>query len=392
VHGIVCKHEFAMFVNGLTYVNGLAGGPLAGGPLGAYDLSVATPRALVYASVMTSGDARSEGPLRDRLCQPLVFKAPLTDEEFEVSKPLDTRITPTHSSASSDSTTLMSPDHPLTQASPTPTPTRVSFHRRTACMVMRTYPTLSPGMSARIAEASALSLSSFCKRYRSSYETSSSSSPPALPIRKRYRGTSELVEDTEDESSDSGTETEGHSSEGEGHILESEGLSLEDEGPGLEGKGHGLEDEGPGIEEEEAAPEDPKDDKVYTDIPTDVPPATHNQTLSSHEWSSSSLPVSPSPPVVSSPIASPVTTPTSTISINEDQFLDVGAQLELHRSIFYDYTQCLDALPPIVFEGYDRDLRELYARSGAIVEERRKRLDLTDRVARMEKTRESRGE
>nr|GEV04731.1 hypothetical protein [Tanacetum cinerariifolium] len=41
--------------------------------------------------------------------------------------------------------------------------------------------------SAQIAEAAALSLSSFCKRYRSSYETSSSSSP-TLPVRKRYRG------------------------------------------------------------------------------------------------------------------------------------------------------------------------------------------------------------
>ncbi|GJU02799.1 ribonuclease H-like domain-containing protein [Tanacetum coccineum] len=43
-----------MFVKGLPYVNALAGRPL-----GAYDLGVATPRALVYAGVMTSGDARS---------------------------------------------------------------------------------------------------------------------------------------------------------------------------------------------------------------------------------------------------------------------------------------------------------------------------------------------
>ncbi|GJU31690.1 hypothetical protein Tco_1175279 [Tanacetum coccineum] len=33
---------------------------LAGRPLGAYDLGVATPRALVYVGVMTSGDARIE--------------------------------------------------------------------------------------------------------------------------------------------------------------------------------------------------------------------------------------------------------------------------------------------------------------------------------------------
>ncbi|GKB22445.1 hypothetical protein Tco_0861846 [Tanacetum coccineum] len=73
-------------------------------------------------------------------------------------------------------------------------------------MAVCTQPTLSPGMSARIAEAAALSPSSFRKRYRSSYETPSPSSSPTLPIWKRYRGTSGLVEDTKDESSDSGTE------------------------------------------------------------------------------------------------------------------------------------------------------------------------------------------
>nr|GEV54859.1 hypothetical protein [Tanacetum cinerariifolium] len=64
-------------------------------------------------------------------------------------------------------------------------------------MAVCTWPTLSPGMSARIAEEDALSPSSFRMRYRSSYEKPSSS--PTLLIRKRYRGTLELVEDTEEE-------------------------------------------------------------------------------------------------------------------------------------------------------------------------------------------------
>ncbi|GKC43354.1 ribosomal protein L21e, partial [Tanacetum coccineum] len=50
-------------------------------------------------------------------------------------------------------------------------------------MVVRTLPTLSPSMSARIAEAAALSPSSSRKRYRSSYEMPSPSSSPTLPIR-----------------------------------------------------------------------------------------------------------------------------------------------------------------------------------------------------------------
>ncbi|GKA45113.1 hypothetical protein Tco_0737909 [Tanacetum coccineum] len=189
-------------------------------------------------------------------------------------------------------------------------------------MAVRTQPTLSLGMSARIAEAAALSPSSFHKRYRSPYEIPSPSSSPTLHIQKRYRGTSELVEDTEDESSDLDAEREG----------------LDDEGHDLVDEGHGLEDEGPGLkkEEEEAAPEgqqrtiltvdtatnkplslgyralrcqhkgaeristfrhptlvtwvDPKDGRVYTNILTYVPPVVPVQTPPSLEWSSGSLP------------------------------------------------------------------------------------------------------
>nr|GEY52671.1 hypothetical protein [Tanacetum cinerariifolium] len=108
-------------------------------------------------------------------------EAPSETWEFEASEPSDTRITPSHSSASLDSIALLSPDHPITQTSPTPTPTRVSFHRRTTRMAMGTQLTLSPGMSARITKATALSPSSIRKRYRSSYETPSPSSSLTFP-------------------------------------------------------------------------------------------------------------------------------------------------------------------------------------------------------------------
>ncbi|GKC99708.1 hypothetical protein Tco_1169983 [Tanacetum coccineum] len=112
-------------------------------------------------------------------------------------------------------------------------------------------------MSARIAEATALSPSSFRKRYRSSYETPSPSSSPTLPIRKRYRGTSELVEDTKEESSDSDTKREGS----------------EDKGPGSDDEGHGLEDKGPSSEEEEekAAPEGQQQEVLVVDTAVDKP-------------------------------------------------------------------------------------------------------------------------
>ncbi|GKC84543.1 hypothetical protein Tco_1140260 [Tanacetum coccineum] len=237
-------------------------------------------------------------------------EAPSETEEFEASEPSDTRITSSHSSASSDSTAPLSPDHLLTQTSPTLTPTRVLFHHRTARMAVRTQSTLSPGMLAQITEASALSPSSFCKRYRSSYETPSPSLSLILPIRKRYRGTSQLVKDTEDESSDSDTEKEG------------------------------SEDEGPSSDEEEAAPEVVEEGEMPSTFEVgqssrSVPEhegaerisAFRQPTLTppSPEWSFGSLSVSPSSLVVPTPEALPVTTPVATIAVDVDEFLEVGA-------------------------------------------------------------------
>ncbi|GJU02105.1 hypothetical protein Tco_1112443 [Tanacetum coccineum] len=290
-------------------------------------------------------------------------------DEFEPFEPSGTRTISSHSSALSDSTTPLSPDHPLTQDSRTPTPTRVSFHHRTARMVVRTQPTLSPGMSARIAEATALSPSSFHKRYRYSYETPSRSSSLTLPVRKRYRGTSELIEDTKGESSE---------------------LDFK-----REGSEDGLEDEDPGIEEEEeAAPKgqsvpeqegagsisafkqptlvtwvDPKDGRVFTNIPTYVPSAAPVQTPPSPEWSPGSLPVSPSSSVVPSPIALLVATPAATISRHGHVRLMPRGQL-----CGYD------------IQKENHDLRR------QIAKERRERLELTDHVARMEKRQESGGD
>ncbi|GJS04614.1 hypothetical protein Tco_0321122 [Tanacetum coccineum] len=144
---------------------------------------------------------------------------PHTDGESEPMKASKTRTT-----SPSDSTSPLFPDHPLTQTSPTPTPSRDFYYRSTTRMAVRTQPTLLPGYSAKLIEAMTLSPLSFRKRYRSSYEASSSSASPAssltLPIWKRYRGTSELILDTK---------TKGDESEAKGTDLESE--ESEDEGP-----------------------------------------------------------------------------------------------------------------------------------------------------------------
>nr|GEZ42812.1 hypothetical protein [Tanacetum cinerariifolium] len=200
---------------------------------------------------------------------PLVSKEPLTDEEFEASEPSDTRITSSHSTTSSYSTIPLSPDHP--HASTSPAPTRVSYYHSSA--------------------------------YGRAYSTD------LIHGHKRYRGTSELVEDTKDKSLDSDTEGEG----------------LEDGGPG-------SEDEGPGLEEEaeEAAPED-----ILINVPPVCVPV---QTPPSPEWSSDSLLVLPSSPVVPASVASQETTPAVTIAVGEDEFLEVRVQLELYESILHDHT------------------------------------------------------
>ncbi|GJV15637.1 hypothetical protein Tco_1360960 [Tanacetum coccineum] len=156
-------------------------------------------------------------------------------------------------STSSDSTVPLSPDHPLTHTSPTPTPIRASFHRRTARMTVRALPVMSPGHSARVTEAVALSDLAFRKRYRSSYETPSSLSSPALPVRKRYRGTFELILDTDSEGDKLGDEDIG---EDESLDANDERERLGDEGHGLDDEGRSIESDGLGLEEkEEAVPE-----------------------------------------------------------------------------------------------------------------------------------------
>nr|GEY12685.1 hypothetical protein [Tanacetum cinerariifolium] len=234
-------------------------------------------------------------------------------------------------------------------------------------------------------------------------------------VRKRYLGTSELILDTDSEGDELGEEDkssnvndERENDEGQG--LDKEVYGLVDEGQGLEVEGHGME------EEEEAAPEgQPQavlvvkiaaseplglrygaDRRRSLELTKEIAPSTY-ETQPSPEWSLGSLLVPPSSSVVPSPIASTVATPSATISIEEDQFLEVEEQLELYKSILYDHTHHFDVLPPTLFEGYDRDLRELYTRKnhdlrGQLAEERRERLKLTDRVARIERRHESKGE
>ncbi|GJU91733.1 hypothetical protein Tco_1304156 [Tanacetum coccineum] len=305
--------------------------------------------------------------------------SPLTNEEFEASEPSNTRITSSHYTAPSDSTTPLSPDHLLTQTAPTPTLSRPLYHRRTARMAVRTQPAMSPGLSARVTEVITLSPSSFRKMYISSYETPSSSASPAssptLPIRKRYRGTSELILDTEtkdDESKAMGASSEREESEDEGPDSKGEEAALERQQQQAAlvevttadrplGLGYGAARRRALELAEEITPSNfeigqssrsvsdqqvadrtptpripartiwiyPKDGTIYLDIKINPRSCALVKTLESPEWSSDSLPISPSsltvstlvaPPVDSSPVASPAT-------VEAESFLaELGAQ------------------------------------------------------------------
>nr|GEW90199.1 hypothetical protein [Tanacetum cinerariifolium] len=309
-------------------------------------------------------------------------------------------------STSSDSTAPLSPDHPLTYT----TPVLVPILRRTARMAVRVPPMMSSGLSA---------------------------------VRKRYRGTSELIlgtdskEDEEvEESSDFDSESEDVKDEGptaededpaeedeglaagvegpglddesyglddESHGVDSESYGLDDESRGIDDEGRGIESDGLGLGEEEVVPKGQQravlvvwkvmseplglgygalrrrelsleEDHVYSTFEVGHGSGSAPEPERSERWMSGSLLISPSLSVVPLPVSSPmipltvpspIATSTVTIPDDEDQFIEVGAQLELHRGILQDHTQRLDAMPPTLFAEIDMDVRELYTRSGA---------------------------
>ncbi|GJU21559.1 hypothetical protein Tco_1154901 [Tanacetum coccineum] len=120
---------------------------------------------------------------------------------------------------------------------------------------------------------------------------------------------------------------------------------------------------------------DPEDGMVYIDVPA-YPPPPPVQTPPSPEWTSGSLPISPSPFVVPSPVSSPmismivplpVATPTA--AETEGFLTELGAQVDMQGGLICDHAVRLEELSPTLFERYDRDIRELFTRSGAVRDE-----------------------
>nr|GEU94757.1 hypothetical protein [Tanacetum cinerariifolium] len=214
-------------------------------------------------------------------------------------------------STSSDSTVPLSPDHPLTHA----TPALVLILRRTVRMAVRVLPAMSPGLSVGIAEVATMSDSAF----RKSEED-------------------EEVEESFDLDSESkGVEDEGYTAEDEDPAAGDEGLVAGVEGPGVDDKSYGLDDESHSVDDESRG----LDDEGYSvesdgfglgekDVVPEGQGSGSAPELERSERVSASR--QPTLTIWTDPVDdSPMATSATTISVDEDQFIEIALQRELRE-------------------------------------------------------------
>ncbi|GJX87039.1 hypothetical protein Tco_0337813 [Tanacetum coccineum] len=203
--------------------------------------------------VLTSYACSADGAQSSRV------PIPLPEDPYEAIRQAYLDRMDTESEPFEDPVVTETLESPLTIAPPislseSTLPILIPILHRTARMAVRVPHAMSSGLSASMKEVAAMSESALCKRFRSSYESSPSVSPPDLPSRKRYRGTSELVKDSKEEDeeieesidSDSvseDAEDEGSTAEDEDPAAEDEGLTAGVEAPGMHDEGYGLDDE-----------------------------------------------------------------------------------------------------------------------------------------------------
>nr|GEY44557.1 hypothetical protein [Tanacetum cinerariifolium] len=261
-------------------------------------------------------------------------------------------------STSSDSIAPLSPDHPLTHT----TPVLVSILRRTARMAVRVPHVMSPSLSGGIAEVAVMSDLAFCKKFRSSYNSSPS---PILRVRKMYRGTSELILGTDSEEDDEVKESLDSDSESED--VEDEGPTGEDEDPAAKDEGLVAGIEGLDVDDESYNLDDEsRGTAVSEPLGLGYGTLRHRELALEEDHVYSTFEVgqgsgsAPEPERLER--VSAFKQPTLTTWTDPED----GAHLELYRGILQDHTQRLDAMPPTLFAEIDRYVRDLYTRSGAV--------------------------
>ncbi|GJT25824.1 hypothetical protein Tco_0895761 [Tanacetum coccineum] len=300
---------------------------------------------------------------------------------------------------------------------------------------------MSPGLSASITEVAAMFDSTFCKRFRSSYETSPSSSPLDLSSQNRSWGTSELVEDAEEEDEEEEDEEVEESSDSnsksevagdEGPAAWDGGSAVGDEGPAAGNEGLAAGDEGPvmrvkslGLGGDEAVPKGQQGAAPIVETTVGEPLGLGYEVLRRREIASreghmpnvfkvgqsfGSVPEPERPGRVSALRQPTLTTwidledVASPATAEAEGFLtELGAQVEMQGRLIHDHTVQLGELSLALFERYDRDIGELFTSNfwsdletgvspGVVAEERRARLDLAEIVASMRRGQEPRGD
>nr|GEZ08578.1 hypothetical protein [Tanacetum cinerariifolium] len=291
-------------------------------------------------------------------------------------------------SMSLDSTTPLSPDHPLTHTTSLLLPSLCKTTRMAVCVS----PVMSHGLSVSIAEVAAMSDLTFRKRFRSFYDSSPS---PTFQVRKRYRGMYGLILDTDSEEDDLGDEDDeeevekSSDSDNKSEDAEDAGPVTEDEEPTVIALGEGRMPsvfevcKSFGFVRESERPErvsalrqptlttwiDPEDGIAYIDVPAYPPPTPPIQTPPLPEGSSSLLLISLALSIVPSPISSPmilltIPSPVASPSMAKAKgFLaELGAHVEMRGGLIRDHTVRLGELSPTLFKRYDRDIEELFTR------------------------------
>nr|GEW52153.1 hypothetical protein [Tanacetum cinerariifolium] len=251
--------------------------------------------------------------------------------------------------------------HALIVATPTSLPkstppTLVPILCKTARMAMRVPPVMSSSLSASMAKVATMFESAFRKRFRSSYESSPSLSLPDLPLRKCYQATSELVEDSKEDDDEEDEEIEdsldsdsvSEDAEDEGPIAEDKDPTARDEGLAAGVEGLGTDDER--HEEEEDVPRGQQQAALAVRTAVSAPLGLGYEALRRQDLALDEDHV--------------CTTPTTT---KIQGFLtELGAQVEMQGGLIHDHTVRLEEQSPALFERYDRDIGELFTRSGAV--------------------------
>nr|GEX46060.1 hypothetical protein [Tanacetum cinerariifolium] len=332
-------------------------------------------------------------------------------EESEGSGMSDAR------SMSSDSTVPLLPDHSLTHT----TPVLVPILYRTACMAVRVPSVMSPGLFAGIAEVAAMFDLVF---HKSEEDEEIEKSLNSDSVSENVEDEGPNVEDKDHAAEDEclaarveglSLDDKSYGLDDESHGVDGKSYGLDDESRGIDDEGHGIESDVLGLGEEEAIPEGQQrvvlvvgtavseplglrygalrrrelaleEDHVYNTFEVgqdsgSAPEPERSDRVSAFRQPTLTTWTDPedrmiSPSIVPSPISSPmipliIPSPVASLATAETEgFLTkLGARVEMQGGLIHDYTMRLGELSPTLFERYDRDIEELFTRSGSVRDE-----------------------